>query len=293
MALAGSSYILVIDLGMDTGKPRVLRRFSQHRVKDVIIGERTVKGRRSEGVEDVEMTEVDTNTQNDAPSMVTSDIDEPASSKPVIGAVTRMAVSPDGQWLATTDDHRRTHIFNLDSIQHHTVLPTFPHPVHALAFSPSTPSLLLLAFANNNIEMYDVEARQFPPWSRELCASLPKRFTHLHDPVLGVALMPAAEPGNTATSLALFWGSTWICKVQLDAPAGWGGFGKKRRRKQHGPPGAPTKEDGQNFKLITHYRPILFVDFLDMGELLVVERPLVDVLAKLPPAYFKPKYGAS
>ena len=96
MATAGSSYILVIDLGMDTGKPRVLRRFSQHRVKDVIIGERTVKGRRSEGVEDVEMTEVDTNTQNDAPSMVTSDIDEPAFSKPVIGAVTRMAVSPDG-----------------------------------------------------------------------------------------------------------------------------------------------------------------------------------------------------
>lgn len=49
----------------------------------------------------------------------------------------------------------------------------------------------------------------------------------------------------------------------------------------------------QNFKLVTHYRPILFVDFIAPAELVVVERPLVDVLAKMPPAYFKPKYGAS
>jgi U3 small nucleolar RNA-associated protein 4 len=46
-------------------------------------------------------------------------------------------------------------------------------------------------------------------------------------------------------------------------------------------------------KMITHYRPILFVDFLGAGELVVVERPLVDVLAGLPPAFFKHKYGAS
>ena len=45
--------------------------------------------------------------------------------------------------------------------------------------------------------------------------------------------------------------------------------------------------------MITHYRPVLHVDFLDSGELVVVERPLVDVLALLPPAYYKSKYGAS
>lgn len=53
------------------------------------------------------------------------------------------------------------------------------------------------------------------------------------------------------------------------------------------------EEQDSNFKVVTHYRPILLVDFLDPGELVVVERPLVDVLATLPPAYFKPKYGAS
>lgn len=73
---------------------------------------------------------------------------------------------------------------------------------------------------------------------------------------------------------------------------------KKRRRDSVKNGAAPAAADGEdqntnNFKLVTHYRPILHVEFLAPGELVVVERPLVDVLATLPPAYFKPKYGAS
>jgi len=218
-----------------------------------------------------------------------------------------MSISPDGQWLATTDDHRRTHIFNLDAVQHHTTLPSFPQPAHALAFAPSKPSLLVLGFANNTLELYDVEARQFPPWSRPLCSALPKRFTHLHDAILGVTLAPVApdddadksESGGSKTSdvLALFWGATWLCKVQFATPVGWGGFEKKRRRRRSGDVDQGAERDGNasvhNFKLVTQYRQILLADFLSPGELVVVERPLTDVLMSLPPAYYRPKYGAS
>jgi hypothetical protein len=37
--------------------------------------------------------------------------------------VQRLAVSPDGQWLASSDDRRRVHIFNLDSIKVRTFFP--------------------------------------------------------------------------------------------------------------------------------------------------------------------------
>ena len=220
----------------------------------------------------------------------------PTHSKPLPVTITRMAVSPDGQWLATTDDHMRTHIFNLDSVLHHSSLPSFPQPAHALAFVPSSPSLLILGFANNSIEVYDVEARQFPAWSRALCAGLPKRFTHLHDAILGVTLAPTSAESTTDQGsenvLALFWGATWLCKVQFDAPVGWGGFEKKRRRRRI--EGAERDRGvAHNFKLITQYRQILLAEFLAGGELVVVERPLMDVLAGLPPPYFKPKYGAS
>ena len=102
---------------------------------------------------------------------------------------------------------------------------------------------------------------------------------------------------------ALFWGASWLCRVQLDAGVAFGGFDKKRRwggqkPAVRPPPNFKGAEDGgglqqDNFKLVTHYRPILFVDFIAPGELVVVERPLVDILAKLPPAFFKAKYGAT
>ncbi|TFK90207.1 WD40 repeat-like protein [Polyporus arcularius HHB13444] len=325
IAASESAAVLIIDLGSSDRAPRVLRKFEQHRIRDGFVKGRVVKGRKAstsvngDGEEDVEMAS--DNDGGDAPaeqdaaesSSAESDVED---SKLVHTTVTRMAVSPDGQWLATSDARRRTHVFNLDAVQHHCTLPTFPQPIHALAFDPSAPSTLVLGFADNQIEVYDVEARQFPRWARSLINTLPQRFTHLHDPVLGVTFDPGsrvegAEEGSGSPlppKTALFWGATWICKVILTERIGYGGFEKRRRGKRKAAevsqPNANGRvevsvEDGQqevqqrNFKLVTHYRPLLLVDFVAPGELVVVERPLVDVLAKLPPAYFKPKYGAS
>ncbi|KAI0359174.1 WD40 repeat-like protein [Trametes cingulata] len=324
LATSQSSTVLIIDLGSADQPPRVLRKFEQHRLREGFLNNRVIKGRKgpADGAEgDVEMTTEDDAAAADAPaSDAESDADSDVEdSKLVRTTITRMAVSPDGQWLATADDRHRTHVFNLDAVQHHCALPSFPHAVHALAFDASAPNTLVLGFADNSLEVYDVEARAFPRWARPLVSSLPQRFTHLHDPVLGVTFDPGARPGGAGEEegaaaggsplpprTALFWGATWICKVMLNERIGYGGFEKRRRGKRNAADSAPNAngrvevqvEEGQqeqqrNFKLVTHYRPLLFVDFVAAGELVVVERPLVDVLAKLPPAYFKPKYGAS
>lgn len=293
-----TGFVLVFDLVSDSVSPTVLRRFDQHRSRNSSVEGRALTGRRNGVDHDVDLSDPGQQDSHNSDSG-SDDIDVwPTHSKPLLATITRMATSPDGQWLATTDDHMRTYIFNLDSVRHHSSLPSFPQPAHALAFVPSSPSLLILGFANNSIEVYDVEARQFPAWSRALCTGLPKRFTHLHDAILGVTLAPASADGTTdkrsENVLALFWGATWLCKVQFDAPVGWGGFEKKRRRRRS--EGAGTERDrstAHNFKLITQYRQILLAEFLAAGELVVVERPLTDVLASLPPPYFKPKYGAS
>ena len=292
-----TGFVLVFDLVSDSVSPTVLRRFDQHRSRNSSVEGRVLTGRRNGADHEADLSDLGQDAHDSDSG--SDDIDVwPTHSKPLPATITRMAASPDGQWLATTDDHMCTHIFNLDSVRHHSSLPSFPQPAHALAFVPSSPSLLILGFANNSIEIYDVEARQFPAWSRALCSGLPKRFTHLHDAILGVTLAPVSADDTTDQSsenvLALFWGATWLCKVQFDAPVGWGGFEKKRRRRRS--EGAGTERDrsaGHNFKLITQYRQILLAEFLAPSELVVVERPLTDVLASLPPPYFKPKYGAS
>jgi U3 small nucleolar RNA-associated protein 4 len=94
--------------------------------------------------------------------------------------------------------------------------------MHALGFALSAPSLLILGFANNTLKLYDVETCQFLPWS----PTLPKRFTHLHDAMLGVTLTPATQEENSVDEggggsqnvLALFWGPTWLCKEQFALP---------------------------------------------------------------------------
>ena len=161
------------------------------------------------------------------------------------------------------------------------------------------PSTLLLAFPDNTIQIYDVETRQFPSWGKELISSLPKRFTYAHDPILGVAFDPAPSSSHsesTKTRFILFWGATWLYKAALDMNVRI--TGKKRRRDAMNgsvtaAAGGDEERPWRDEKLIMQYRPIACCDFLAKDELVVVERPLVDILATLPPAYFKHKYGAS
>lgn len=171
--------------------------------------------------------------------------------------------------------------------------------------------------------MYDVEARTFPLWARETTGEegVPLRVRGLHDPILGVAF-DYAGGGRGGALKPVFWGATWLCRVHLDAGRvesrrDGGDFEKKRRRwggkslasrpvpkgltsgmnaialGERGAGGDVQVGSQENFKLVTTYRPILFVDFVGEKEVVVVERPLVDVLARLPPAFFKPKYGAT
>ncbi|KAJ6509309.1 WD40-repeat-containing domain protein [Mycena vitilis] len=286
ISTAVGSYILIVDLSTEDEKPRVLRRFDHHRHGSTILNDRVVKGRPLEAESESAM--------NDAEE---SEGEMPAA--PITTSVLRLATSFDGQWLASSDSHARTHVYNLDSIQHHCVLPSFPLAVQTICFDPSRPNILILAFPDNSIQLFDVESRQFPSWAKDICSNLPKRFTRAHDHILGVAFDPAtagpslkASNGASIPRYALFWGSTWLCKIKLD-DSGRGGQKKRRREGEKSPKIDPMSEDHPNFKMVTHYRPILHVDFLAPGELVVIERPLVDVLAALPPAYFVHKYGAS
>ncbi|KAJ7102153.1 WD40-repeat-containing domain protein [Mycena belliarum] len=278
IATTVGSYLLIVDLGVDDEKPRVLRRFDHHRHGH--LSNRVIKGRPIDEHQETAEAAVE-------------ESESEVSSTPVTTSILRLATSFDGQWLATSDSHARTHVYNLDSVQHHCVLPSFPQATQTICFDPSRPSILILAFPNNSIQIFDVESKQFPAWSIDVCNNLPKRLKRAHDHILGVAFEPVDVESTPKTPrYALFWGSTWFCKIKLDGSS----FIRAKKRRRDGdksPKIDPLSDDHANFKMITHYRPILFVDFLAPGELLVVERPLVDVLATLPPAYFVHKYGAS
>ncbi|TFK23110.1 U3 small nucleolar RNA-associated protein 4 [Coprinopsis marcescibilis] len=379
------SCILIVDLTSE--QPRVLRRFDHHLQVDSIVQDRVIAGGKVKSnatstpkkphvngvqingaVEDVEMKFA---SENESPTNEDEDSDdEKATSasrtrKLATIAVTHLAISPDGQWLASSSlcppsstshasgpsssSHHtstKTHIYNLDSVAYHTTLPSFPLPIQHLAFASGTDSsslgsgvkltssVLLLTFPNNSVQVYDVEQRQFPAWGKDLASVVERsRLAGMHDAVLGASF--GSNP-DTTDRFILFWSATWLAKISLDALGTVGlhpssssssalglskGSSRKRRRgkdvpstpnpKAHNAPAsnvegekgakvgatdAGADEDdgiGNIVKIISTYRPMLCAELLGPSELIVVERPLVDVLATLPPAYFKHRYGRS
>ncbi|KIL71045.1 hypothetical protein M378DRAFT_66031 [Amanita muscaria Koide BX008] len=290
MTTAVSSHVLVLDLTGDS--PRVLRRFDHHRLRDTVIHNRVVKGRRKSKNE---VTDAEMSVDEEA-SGEESDEAEAFNLPTVVVSILRIAVSPDGQWLATSDDHMRTHVFNLDSLQHHCALPSFPRPAQAITFDPAHPNVLTMAFPDNTVQFYNVETRQFPTWGKDTSSALPRKVINAHDPVTGVVFYPIRQTSEGGHNrYILLWGSTWICRLSLAEDKASAKSSKKRRRESMKEPTAAYdhEEQAADYKMITHYRPVLFLDFLSNGELVIVERPLIDILSTLPPPYFKPKYGTS
>ncbi|QRW00756.1 WD40 domain-containing protein [Ceratobasidium sp. AG-Ba] len=202
----------------------------------------------------------------------------------------KVAVSSDCQWLATSDLSGKVCVFNLDSVKHVASLPHTDLPPSALAFDARVPHVLALGYPNNSLQLFDAEAQRFYP-------ALPERLAHLHDPILGITFPPSADSASKRKMYV--WSATWLARFDVPNPSSGALLkqpavrgqedGKQKKRKRI----TATESEEEPFGIVTKFRPVLLVDFCEEGEMVVVERPLVDLLATLPPAYHKSKYGAS
>ncbi|CAE6457607.1 unnamed protein product [Rhizoctonia solani] len=205
--------------------------------------------------------------------------------------ILRVAISPDSQWLASADSSGRVCVFNLDSVKHTSTLPrTFLSP-SAVSFDTRSPHVLALGYPNNEIQLYDAEAQMFYP-------ALPDKVSHLQDPILGIVFPPTPTPNERKMYV---WSANWLARYDIPTPS------ISALIKQPPPPSVLESsaelslkrkragEADEAFAVVTKFRQVLLVDLCasEDGEMVIVERPLVDLLATLPPAYLKPKYGAS
>lgn len=135
MATAMTSHILFIDLGADGQKPRVLRKFDHHRSQNLIGGRLHVtkykgKQQNKERAKKRAAFKAEQNDQEMDQDTVMMEADGGYETDSALTTVSRMAISADGQWLATTDDLSRTYIFNLDSVQVRFSCAIFECPTH-------------------------------------------------------------------------------------------------------------------------------------------------------------------
>jgi U3 small nucleolar RNA-associated protein 4 len=125
MTTTMTSYVLVLELPPSLiEKPRVLQRFDHHRIRNA---DRVFRGQPTRSTNgDVSMDEADDNEDT----------------RPIVVNISRIAISSDGQWLATSDDRARTQIFNLDSVKVRWAYLLFILPLTSYAAPPHTPVFL-------------------------------------------------------------------------------------------------------------------------------------------------------
>lgn len=151
-------------------------------------------------------------------------------------------------------------------------------------------------------------------------ASFVPSSSHLSFPVTN-GLGPSLQNGKTTPlhQSVVLWGANWICRFRLYPRNTVVAGSSKRRRNEEDSNDeeeqddatdrdeeTPTvTKDGRKWKdkihgsgdgdlflsTSTQYKNMLGVEFLNSNEMVIVERPLLDVLSAMPPAYFKAKYG--
>ena len=294
LATAIGARIVVVSLPESSHEEAsVLRVFNQHR-----LGSRRNTGRAVAGLPAQQAN----GDGGEAGSDSESSDDEDAEDD-VISSIACLATSSDGQWLVSADSACRLHVFNLDSLQYHSPLPSLELPPSALAFSPSAPSILAVGLPNNTLQFFDVEKRSIPSWAKGISQAPSGALTTLREPMLGLAFDPTPALGAQREDTLLTYGATWLCKMKI--PSASGAASSKRRRagaEEESDEDEEEEEENQPALLgrykktpvvVSHkYQPILLLEFTADGELVIVERPFFDLLGDMAPAFVERKYAS-
>lgn len=94
IATSHDGSLIILDIS-EEADAKILRTFNQHRQANL-------------------RTRLIRHLANERDEMV---VDAPEDGTDTIAQISLLVVSPDGQWLASSDNKGRTNIFNLDSLQ--------------------------------------------------------------------------------------------------------------------------------------------------------------------------------
>ncbi|XP_045438709.1 U3 small nucleolar RNA-associated protein 4 homolog isoform X4 [Pipistrellus kuhlii] len=164
-----------------------------------------------------------------------------------------LAVSPDGNWLAASGTSAGVHVYSVKRLK---------------------------------IFEYSIPDKQYTEWSR----AIQKQGFHHHwlqrdTPITHIGFHPK-RPAHI-----LLHDAYMFCIIDKSLPL-------PNDKTLLYNPLPPTNESdvirrrtAHAFKISKKYKPLLFMDLLDEGTLVAVERPLDDIIAQLPPPIKKKKFG--
>ncbi|XP_077167007.1 U3 small nucleolar RNA-associated protein 4 homolog [Paroedura picta] len=208
---------------------------------------------------------------------------QPSSDSP--DAAVLLAASADGSWLAVASGGGTVTIYDLQRAKPHCVVPAYDCPVTALAIHPVTNNLVI-AHADQQVLEFSIPDKAYTPWSRKAQQlGLHRDWLERDTPITHIAFHPKQA------DQVLMHDTHMFCLLDKSLPlpedtailCNQPSLKQLSRTAQH--------SQAHAFKICKKYQPLLFVDLLDETSLVVVERPVMDIKAQLPPPVYQKKFG--
>jgi len=182
----------------------------------------------------------------------------------------------------------------------------------ALSFDISGATLVVTS-ASNQFNLYDVELLSLKDWSREYAHSLPRDFVQSFEKMVGISFDPYKK------SSLILYSTTFFCFIDLKKPVpppeeehykskkkkvkkrrklsrnfsqrDHGKFKKKQTAKgKREEPIQINFKPRENFVRTKKYKFILFLEFINENEIIIVERRWIKIRAVLPLPFAKKKF---
>ncbi|XP_062997525.1 U3 small nucleolar RNA-associated protein 4 homolog [Elgaria multicarinata webbii] len=196
-----------------------------------------------------------------------------------------LAASADGKWLAAASGDQAVHIYNLEAAKLHCTVPAYDCPVTALAIHPETNNLII-AHSDQQVFEFSIADKEYTPWSRKLQQfGMHKDWMDRDTPITHITFNPKKA------SHILVHDTHMFCIIDKSLPLPEDAAMLHNQISLAHLSKAARRSYSHAFKICKKYQPLLFVDLLDENALVVVERPVADIKAQLPPPIYQKKFG--
>ncbi|KAG9474965.1 hypothetical protein GDO78_003435, partial [Eleutherodactylus coqui] len=208
---------------------------------------------------------------------------EPPSASP--HSVHLLTASSDGSLLAAAFVDSHIDIYNVKTQKYVCSVPQYSSPPTAMSICPSTENLVI-AHADQQILEFNIAEKQYTHWSRKVLQhGLHRDWLERDTPITGITFNPS-KPEHI-----LMHDNYMFCVLDKSLPLPNDKTSLTNQRSLKSLSEKMRRSCAHAFKITREYKPLLFMDLLDDGELVMVERPLVDILSQLPPPIKLKKFG--
>lgn len=196
-----------------------------------------------------------------------------------------LAASSDGSLLAVASSNSQVDIYDVKDQKYMCSVPQYNSPTTAISIHPSTNNLVI-AYADQQVLEFSISQNKYTDWGRNVLQhGLHRDWLERDTPIMGIAFNPSRSKDILMHDNYMFC----VIDKSLPLPDDKTVLVNQRTLKQLSV--NARMSHAHAFKITRKYQPLLFMDLLDNGELVLVERTLSDIQAQLPPPMKQKKFG--